>query len=76
MEKLLRIVSMTENPLANKDLLLTYKIPYAEEVKDSAINFCIRCFDGQFEMLYHSKKGWGLKCRACSFRVSALEKAG
>lgn len=48
MEKLLTIMSMSENPNANKELLLSYKIPIKFESNDTAINFCIRCFAGHF----------------------------
>ena len=33
------------------------------------INFCIKCFKGQFNLDYHNKKSWGLKCDQCFFRV-------
>lgn len=62
LEKLLTILSMTDNPQANKELLLSYKVPCADTALSTRINFCIRCFAGQFEILYHTKKGWGLKC--------------
>ena len=34
MEKLLTIMSMTDNPEKNKELLLSYKIPERDESKD------------------------------------------
>lgn len=76
MEKLLTIMSMSDNPKANKELLLSYKIPVKAESQDSYINFCIKCFNGHFTMQYHPKKKWGLKCDTCNFRVGALEQAG
>lgn len=76
MEKLLTIMSMTDNPEKNKELLLSYKIPQFDESKDTMINFCIRCFNGQLTIQYHSKKGWGLKCDSCNFRIGVLEQAG
>jgi len=50
MEKLLTIVSMTDNPEKNKELLLTYKIPKLDESKDTMVNFCIRCFNGHLNV--------------------------
>ena len=41
MEKLLTIMSMSDNPKANKELLLTYKIPVMSESNETFINFCI-----------------------------------
>ena len=76
MEKLLTIMSMTDNPQANKELLLSYKVPCPETVEENNINFCIRCFQGHLEVRYQNKKGWGLKCPKCNFRVGVLEKAG
>lgn len=76
MEKLLTIMSMSENPNGNKDLLLSYKIPQLSESADSAINFCIKCFAGHFVLQYHSKKKWGIKCDSCNFRIGVLEHAG
>jgi len=64
MEKLLTIMRVTQNPLVNRDMLLSYKIPKKDESNSSLINFCIRCFAGHFCIQYNSKKGkgWGLKC--------------
>ena len=76
MEKLLTIMSMSDNPKANKELLLSYKIPVKSESNDSFINFCIRCFNGHFTIEFHSKKKWGLKCDTCKFRIGVLEHAG
>lgn len=39
------------------------------------INFCIKCFKGHFCLQYHTRKGWGLKCDTCHFRVGMLEGA-
>ena len=75
MEKLLTIMSMTENPNSNKELLLTYKMPKALQ-NEEAVNYCIRCFNGLFCVQYHKKKGFGLKCNNCHFRLACLEKAG
>ncbi len=76
MEKLLTIMSMSENPNANKELLLSYKIKAKHESSEEAINFCIRCFKGYFVLQYHPKKKWGIKCEQCNFRVGLLEGAG
>ncbi len=73
-EKLLTIMSMSENPAANKELLLSYKIP--KKTASEAINFCIKCFAGHFELQYHQKKKWGIKCDSCNFRIGCLEGAG
>ena len=40
-----------------------------------AINFCIKCFKGHLCLQYHNKKGFGLKCDTCHFRVGLLEGA-
>lgn len=45
------------------------------ESKDSKVNFCIKCFKGHLCIQYHNKKGWGLKCDCCNFRVSVCEGA-
>lgn len=76
MEKLLTIMSMSDNPKANKELLLSYKIPVRSESSDCFINFCIKCFNGHFTMEFHPKKKWGLKCDTCKFRIGVLENAG
>jgi len=39
------------------------------------INFCLKCFRGHLCLNYNSRKGWGLKCDSCHFRVSILEGA-
>lgn len=39
------------------------------------INFCIKCFKGYFNLDYHNKKSWGLKCDQCYFRVGILQGA-
>jgi hypothetical protein len=39
------------------------------------INFCIKCFKGHLCLQYHNKKGFGLKCDTCHFRVGILEGA-
>jgi len=39
------------------------------------INFCIKCFKGHLCLQYHNKKGFGLKCDTCHFRVGVLEGA-
>ena len=76
MEKLLTIMNMSENPNANKELLLSYKIPVKAESSNEYINFCIKCFDGHFVLQYHTRKKWGLKCDSCNFRIGCLEGAG
>lgn len=69
-------MSMSDNPKANKELLLTYKIAKRSESHETFINFCIKCFNGHFNVEYHPKKKWGLKCDTCKFRVGVLENAG
>lgn len=54
---------------------LTINIMFREESKKQMINFCIKCFKGHFNLQYHNKKGWGLKCDTCHFRVGMLEGA-
>jgi hypothetical protein len=76
MEKLLMIMSMSENPNANKQLLLSYKIRPKLESTEEIINFCVKCFAGHFVIQYHPKKKWGIKCDSCNFRVGVLEGAG
>lgn len=34
------------------------------------INFCIKCFKGHLCLQYHNRKGWGIKCDECQFRVA------
>ena len=46
-----------------------------EESKKNVINFCIKCFKGYLCLNYHNKKGWGIKCDQCHFRVSILQGA-
>ena len=57
-------------------MLLTAKIPKLDD--HLMVNFCIRCFRGQFCVQFHPKKGWGLKCNneKCNFRISILQGAG
>ena len=68
------IMRIMRNPNAHRDMLLSSKIA----VRDGTdmVNFCIRCFEGQFCVQYHSKKSWGLKCNVCNFRVAILQGAG
>ena len=72
LEKLMTIMRITMNPMANKDMLLTAKIPQLDS--HHSVNFCIRCFAGQFCVQYHPKKSWGIKCNnaKCNFRISIL----
>ena len=72
LEKLMTIMRITMNPMANKDMLLTAKIPKLDD--SHMVNFCIRCFHGQFCVLYNPKKSWGIKCNndKCNFRISIL----
>ena len=76
LEKLMTIMRITMNPMANKDMLLTAKIPQHDN--HHGVNFCVRCFAGQFCVQYHPKKSWGIKCNnaKCNFRISILQGAG
>jgi len=74
MEKLLTIMKIMKNPQGNRDLLISSKIPVQDGTHK--VNFCIRCFEGQFCVQYHNKKSWGLKCNVCNFRVGILQGAG
>ena len=76
LEKLMNIMRITQNPGANKELLLTAKVPRGIDDSD-ALNFCIRCFRGQLCIQY-TKKGWGIKCNnsKCNFRIGFLPGAG
>lgn len=76
MEKLLQIMRMNENPNANKELLLSYKISQQFQSSGKVVNFCLKCFQGHFCLEYHEKKKWGIKCDTCKFRIGCLEKAG
>lgn len=48
---------------------------YREESDKTMVNFCIKCFRGHLCLQYHNKKGFGLKCDTCHFRVGILEGA-
>lgn len=76
MEKILTIMKMSENPNANRELLLSYKIASKHHHKEDTVNFCIKCFAGHFVVEYHSRKKWGIVCDNCRFRIGCLEKAG
>jgi hypothetical protein len=56
----------------SKELLLSYKIHLKDDSKKDYVNFCIKCFNGHLCVQYHNKKGWGLKCDSCNFRISML----
>ena len=77
LEKLMTIMRITQNPMANKDLLMTGKVPRGMD-DHYAVNFCIRCFNGQLCVHFHPKKSWGIKCNneKCNFRVGCLVGAG
>ena len=74
LEKLITILRIMRNPNANKELLLSTKIPMQDG--EQKVHFCIRCFKGQLCVQYHSKKSWGLKCNICNFRIGILQGAG
>lgn len=76
MEKLLTIIRISMCADSNRELLLSSKIHMNSADKAEAINFCIRCFNGHFTAQYHNKKGWGIKCTSCNFRVACLTGAG
>ena len=44
LEKLMTLMRITQNPMANKDLFLTAKIPKLDD--HNMVHFCIRCFNG------------------------------
>ena len=77
LEKLMTIMRITQNPNANKDMLLSAKVPRGAD-DHHAVNFCIRCFNGQLCVHYHPKKSWSIKCNnnKCNFRVGCLQGAG
>ena len=76
MQKLMTIMYKSQNPDANKELLLSYKIPHRADSAKTEINFCIKCFSGYLTVQYHPKKKWGIKCDNCNFRVALLQEAG
>jgi hypothetical protein len=74
MEKLLRILLAAPGK-GSKEIFLKSKITIKEEEEKTAINFCIRCFKGYYNLQYHPKKGYGIKCENCKFRVQIFEGA-
>lgn len=64
------------NQDANADFLLTNKIHLKDDSKLNFVNFCIKCFTGHMCVQYHNKKGWGIKCDTCNFRIACLTGAG
>jgi hypothetical protein len=75
MERLLEVMLKTQSGRLGKDFYLSSKIPLKAESEKTVINFCLKCFKGHLCLNYHNKKGWGLKCDTCHFRVSILEGA-
>ena len=75
MERLLEVMLQTQSGKMGRDYFMSSKIPLSEDSKKNVINFCIKCFKGQLCLNYHNKKGWGIKCDQCHFRVSILEGA-
>lgn len=75
MERLLEVMLKTQSGRLGKDFYLSSKIPMKLESEKTVINFCLKCFKGHICLNYHNKKGWGLKCDTCHFRVSILEGA-
>jgi len=69
-----RIINIMLNTRAAEtlSLSLTSKILVKEASKDSRLNFCCKCFRGHLCLQYHNKKGWGLKCDICNFRITVL----
>ena len=76
MQKLMTIMYKSQNPDANKELYLSYKIPHKADSAKTEVNFCIKCFNGYLTIQYHPKKKWGVKCDNCNFRVALLTEAG
>lgn len=74
MERLLEVMLKTQSGKLGKDYYLSSKIPMKMESEKFALNFCLKCFKGHI-CLNHNKKGWGLKCDSCNFRVTCLEGA-
>lgn len=72
-----RIINIMLNTRAAEtlSLSLTSKILPKEASKDSRLNFCCKCFRGHLCLQYHNKKGWGLKCDVCNFRITVLQGA-
>ena len=74
MERIINIMLNTREA-ETLSLSLTSKILVREASKDSRLNFCCKCFRGHLCLQYHNKKGWGLKCDACNFRITVLQGA-
>lgn len=72
-----RLLSIMLNFDANdgSQATLKHKVEVKHASKDSKVNFCIRCFKGHLCLQYHTKKGWGLKCDACHFRLTICQGA-
>jgi rRNA maturation endonuclease Nob1 len=78
MEKVFKmIIESTEdeesNLSINKEKTLASAIPLKKEdlqINNSLINFCIKCFKGQFHLEIEGKTKPMLKCNSCSFKVS------
>ena len=69
MEKLLRIMLVAPGKGGSREIYLKSKIPTRDEEAKTMINFCFKCFKGYFNLQFHNKKGYGLKCESCKFRV-------
>jgi hypothetical protein len=66
-----KIITCLAKYLYSKFNLVVVKL-IREDSKKNVINFCIKCFKGYLCLNYHNKKGWGIKCDQCHFRVSIL----
>ena len=75
MERLLEVMLKTQSGRLGKEFYMVYKIPLKADSEKTKINFCMKCFKGHICLNYNNKKGWGLKCDSCNFRVSILEGA-
>lgn len=72
-----RLISIMLNTSSNQyqPLGLKHKIEVKHDAQDSQVNFCIRCFKGYLCLQWHAKKGWGLKCDECHFRLTICQGA-
>ncbi|CDW89802.1 dna topoisomerase 3-beta-1-like [Stylonychia lemnae] len=77
MEKILALMLKSSRGLASNEFLLSNKIKHddSSDFRKTALNFCIKCFKGHLHLQFHSKKGWGLKCYDCNFRIGVLQGA-
>lgn len=69
LEKLFKLLVYSSSK-STELVCLKSKVPIKEEIKKTAVNFCIKCFKDFLTLQFYSaKKGYGLKCDSCKFRV-------